>query len=471
MKASQIIPVLLAGGIGSRLWPVSRHFAPKQFVDFLGDGRSLFQKTLLRRQALGIDQPWIIVGSEEHRFLLAQQALEIDEPISSIILEPVGKNTAPAIALAAYRALEICPDAKLLVQTSDHLIDDLDLLRESVEKADRFSDDFCLFGVNPTRPETGYGYMKVKQEENGFLAVEAFFEKPELCDAIEYLESGNFLWNSGIFLLDADAYISKLEELEPSMSSGIRAAWIDNTNDKDFIRPAKSAFEALPSNSIDYAFVQRIEHLNAVQLDLVWEDLGSWNAVSAKLPADGRGNVLAGDVILEDCDNVSVRSEGRLVSAIGLEGIHIIDTPDALLVSRSDRLQDVKKIVSRLNRENRSEAVFHPKVHRPWGSYERLALANNFQVKQLEVNPGASLSLQLHHHRAEHWVVVSGSALVEVGDCQTLLSVNESIYIPIGEKHRLSNPGKIPVKLIEVQSGQYLGEDDIVRFEDVYGRI
>jgi mannose-1-phosphate guanylyltransferase/mannose-6-phosphate isomerase len=313
--------------------------------------------------------------------------------------------------------------------------------------------------------------MRVKEEKDGFFAVEEFFEKPELCDALDYLEAGNFLWNSGIFLLDADAYITELEKLEPSMAKGIKAAWNDKTKDRDFIRPAKTDFEALPSNSIDYAFVQRTEHINAVKLDLSWEDLGSWNAVTSRLPLDSQGNVVIGDVILEDCANVSVRSEGRLVSAIGLDGIHIIDTADALLVAKTDRLQDVKKIVSRLNRADRSEAILHNKVHRPWGSYESLALASNFQVKQLEVNPGASLSLQLHHHRAEHWVVVSGSALVEVGDSETLLSVNESIYIPIGEKHRLSNPGKIPVKLIEVQSGQYLGEDDIVRFEDVYGRF
>jgi mannose-1-phosphate guanylyltransferase/mannose-6-phosphate isomerase len=311
-------------------------------VDILGDGQSLFQKTLLRRQALGIDQPWIIVGSEEHRFLLAQQALEIKERIRSIVLEPVGKNTAPAIALAAYRALEICPHAKLLVQTSDHLIDDLDLLRASVEKADKCSDKFCLFGVKPSRPETGYGYMRVKEEKDGFFAVEEFFEKPELCDALDYLEAGNFLWNSGIFLLDADAYITELEKLEPSMAKGIKAAWNDKTKDRDFIRPAKTDFEALPSNSIDYAFVQRTEHINAVKLDLSWEDLGSWNAVTSRLPLDSQGNVVIGDVILEDCANVSVRSEGRLVSAIGLDGIHIIDTADALLVAKTDRLQDVK---------------------------------------------------------------------------------------------------------------------------------
>lgn len=468
---NKIIPVVLAGGSGSRLWPVSRSLYPKQFVDLFDDGNSLFQKTLLRRAALNIQEPWIVVGNEAHRFLLAQQMLEVEEASDSIILEPVRRDSAPAVGLAALRALDLAHDPYLLVQTADHLIANPHGFLESFNLALQHLEDFFLFGIEPMRPETGYGYLKVSApDSDGILRVLEFVEKPKKSDAELFLESGNFLWNSGMFLLNAKAYLDALEKFESEVAIGTRDAWDKKESDGNFIRVDRMAFETVPAKSIDYAVMENLEDLNAVKLSANWADLGAWNSVTDQLPSDQRGNSVLGDAVLVDCRNVSVRSDGRLVSALGIDEIHIIDTPDALLVAKTDRLQDVKMVVSKIEQANRIEARNHKKVARPWGYYQTLVLADGYQVKELEVIPGASLSLQLHHHRAEHWVVVEGSALVEISGIQSILGINESTYIPIGEKHRLTNPGKVPLKLIEVQSGRYLGEDDIVRFDDLYGR-
>jgi len=469
-NASNIYPVLLAGGSGTRLWPVSRQAYPKQFIDVLGVGCSLFQSALKRREMLGIENPWIVVGNEEHRFLMAQQAAELEEDLNSIILEPVGRNTAPAIGLAALRALEMETNAQILVQTADHAIEDMDQFNHALSDAMQKTGPFCLFGVEPRRAETGYGYLKIQNDDQRVFRVEEFVEKPEKEQALNFLQSGLYLWNSGMFLLDAQAYLDALGEFEPLILDRVRESWYSQKIDVDFVRVEKDAFASIPAKSIDHAVMERVEYLEAVRLRATWDDLGAWNSVASHLPHDQEGNSILGDAILHRCQNVVVRSDERLIAAIGLQDVHIIDTPDALLVAKEDQLQDVKAIVSKLNSDGRSESVYHKQVARPWGHFKTLVLSAGYQVKEIMVKPGASLSLQLHYHRAEHWVVVDGSALVEVSGIETLLSVNESIYIPIGEKHRLSNPGKVPVKLIEVQSGQYLGEDDIVRFDDKYGR-
>jgi len=470
MNSNTVIPVLIAGGSGSRLWPVSRQSYPKQFVDLLGDGDSLYRAALRRRSSLEIDCPWIVVGSEDHRFVLAQQAAETGVALDTIILEPEGRNTAPAIALAALRALEICSDAKLFIQTADHLIKDHSQLQQSFQRAVDTDSSVCLFGIEPTRPETGFGYLKIDATSEHSLNVTSFVEKPTQDRAQEYIDSGCYLWNSGMFLIDAHVYLDLLAKYEPQVMSAVEFAWRGKTVDRDFLRVDPDKFRESPSISVDYAVMERMDRPQAVRYSGDWDDLGSWDAVFNHLSRDDQGNVSSGNTFLSECKETHVYSDGRVIAGLGLEDVCIVDTPDALLVARTSHLQDVKSVVKQLQSAGRLEASSHKKVYRPWGSYETLALASNFQVKQIEVNPGASLSLQLHHHRAEHWVVVSGSALVEVSDSQTLLSVNESIYIPIGEKHRLANPGKIPVKLIEVQSGQYLGEDDIVRFDDEYGR-
>jgi mannose-1-phosphate guanylyltransferase/mannose-6-phosphate isomerase len=468
--SSKIFPVLLAGGSGTRLWPVSRQAFPKQFIDILGVGRSLFQLALERRTLLNIENPWIVVGTEEHRFLLAQQAHEIEEKLNSIILEPIGKNTAPAIALAALRALEADSDAQILIQTGDHVIEDMNQFNQALSDAMQKTGHFCLFGIEPSRVETGYGYLKIQKDHQRISMVEEFVEKPVKEQAMNFVRSGLYLWNSGMFLLDAQAYLDALGEFEPLILDRVRESWHSQTIDVDFVRVERDAFASIPAMSIDHAVMERVKHLEAVRLRSTWDDLGAWNSVASHLPHDQEGNSILGDAILHQCHNVAVRSDERLIAAIGLQDVHIIDTPDALLVAKEDQLQDVKAIVSKLNSDGRSEGVYHKQVARPWGHFKTLVLSEGYQVKEIVVKPGASLSLQLHYHRAEHWVVVDGSALVEVSGIETLLSVNESIYIPIGEKHRLSNPGKVPVRLIEVQSGQYLGEDDIVRFDDKYGR-
>jgi mannose-1-phosphate guanylyltransferase/mannose-6-phosphate isomerase len=465
-----LVPVLLAGGSGTRLWPTSRKSYPKQFVDLTASGDSFLQATLKRTSAIRDASPWVIVTGEDYRFLVAQQARESGASIGSILLEPVARNTAPAIALAAFEALAQHTEPKLLIQTADHFIKDLDAFGQVIAHAFESTAPFVLFGVQPTRPETGYGYIECGESIGEEFIVASFKEKPDLTTAEAYLGSGTYLWNSGMFMLDAKAYLDALQAFEPLIYAACEKAYAQAIGDLDFKRVDSTAFAESPSVSIDYAVMERVENLHVIPYQGDWSDVGAWDSVATLAEHDEMGNAIQGDGLLVDSQNTFVRAESRLVTGIGLENLVVIETRDAVLVADSSKTQHVKDLVDRLKSQNRKEATEHQKMYRPWGSYETLVLGNRFQVKQIVVNPGASLSLQMHHHRAEHWVVVSGTAEVQVGDAIQMLTEDQSVYIPIGSKHRLTNPGKLPLTLIEVQSGGYLGEDDIVRFDDVYGR-
>ena len=465
-----LVPILLAGGSGTRLWPTSRKSYPKQFLDLTESGDSFLQSALKRCQAMQNASPWIIVTGEDYRFLVAQQARETEIPVGSILLESTARNTAPAIALAAFEAIANHEDPKLLVQTADHYIQDLDAFSDVVMKAFASDAPFVLFGVRPTRPETGYGYIECGNPEGNAFLVSSFKEKPDLNTAQQYLNKGNYLWNSGMFMLDAQSYLEALKHLEPDIFHCCHQAFDQASNDLDFKRVDSDAFSASPSVSIDYALMERIEDLHVFPYQGDWSDVGAWDSVAALASKDVSGNVIQGDGVLLESRNTLLRAESRLVTGIGLENLVLIETRDAVLVANMDKTQEVKGLVETLKSQVRKEATEHLKMHRPWGSYETLVFGDRFQVKQIFVNPGASLSLQMHHHRAEHWIVVSGTAEVQVDDTIQTLTEDQSIYIPICSKHRLTNPGKLPLTLIEVQSGGYLGEDDIVRFDDVYGR-
>ena len=466
-----LTPVLLSGGVGSRLWPVSRETHPKQFLPLAGE-LTMLQETIRRTSGLDATPP-LVVCNEEHRFMVAEQLRQLDVAAGALILEPVGRNTAPAVALAALRAVASDPDAVLLVLPADHLISDVDAFVAAVDKAHACAREGRLmtFGVVPTAPETGYGYIKCGSAlGNDLFELECFVEKPDQDTARGYLQSGGYLWNSGMFLLGAQSYLDELHRLAPDMLARCRDAMAAATADMHFVRPDPAIFQLCPSDSIDYAVMEKTDKGGVVSLDCGWSDVGAWSALWEVAERDPDGNVCRGDVMLENCRGSYIRSDSRLVAATGVENLVVVETADAVLVAGRDRVQNVKTIVNMLKARERTEASLHRRVYRPWGSYESLVVSDRFQVKRIVVNPGQRLSLQMHHHRAEHWVVVKGTAEVTCEDKVFMLGEDESTYIPLGHKHRLANPGHIPLELIEVQSGAYLGEDDIVRFEDVYGR-
>jgi mannose-1-phosphate guanylyltransferase/mannose-6-phosphate isomerase len=467
---AKLVPVILSGGSGTRLWPLSRESHPKQFLPLVGE-RSLLQQTWLRLRGLpGADAP-LVVANEEHRFLVAEQLRQAGVTPAALILEPVGRNTAPAIAVAALQAQAGGADPVLLVLPSDHVIADEPGFRDAVMAALPAAEagKLVTFGIVPTAPETGYGYIKAAPGE-GLRAVERFVEKPDAATAAAYLADGGYYWNSGMFAFRASRYLEELSKSRPEMVAAARQALAKAKPDADFLRLDKEAFSASPSDSIDYAVMEGTTHAAVLPISVGWNDVGSWSALWSVVEQDGGGNAHRGDVLARDCRNTLAIGDKRLIALIGLEDTVVIDTDDAVLVAHKDRVQEVKEIVAALKQQQRPQATWHRKVYRPWGSYDGIDSGERFQVKRIIVKPGASLSLQKHHHRAEHWVVVKGTAQVTCDDKVFLLSENESTYIPLGSKHRLENPGKQPLELIEVQSGSYLGEDDIVRFEDVYGR-
>lgn len=467
---SIIQPVVMAGGTGSRLWPLSRQLRPKQFLSFSNE-TTMLQQTLFRLNGLE-QQPPIIICNEEHRFLAAEQLRQANIKDGQIILEPVGRNTAPAVALAALAAIQEGEDPLLLVLAADHLIQDVQQFHVSINQSIILAEQDYLvtFGVVPTHAETGYGYLHQGQELGNGFKVNRFVEKPDANTAANYLASGEYLWNSGMFLFRASLYLTELEKHQPEMLKACRAAMADTTNDLDFTRIDAVAFAQSPNESIDYAVMEKTDKAVVVPLDALWNDIGSWSSlwdVSEKCEA---GNIYHGDVLDEDTHNTLVWSDSRLVATVGVEDLVIVETKDAVLVAHKDKAQDVKKIVQQLKEQERPEFNNHREVYRPWGIYDSLATGNRYQVKCITVKPGAKLSVQMHHHRAEHWIVVSGTAEVTNGENTYLVTENESTYIPIGQVHALKNPGVIPLELIEVQSGSYLGEDDIVRYKDNYGR-
>ncbi|HBK56292.1 MAG TPA: mannose-1-phosphate guanylyltransferase/mannose-6-phosphate isomerase [Xanthomonadales bacterium] len=471
-ESFSVRPVILCGGSGSRLWPLSRDAYPKQFLPLL-DRHSLLQATWLRVATLA--RPPIVVTGEAHRFMVAEQLRQVDCQPAAIVLEPTGRNTAPAIAVAALEALREAAragetDAILLVLPSDHLVGDEAGFRAAVVAAVPAAEAGRLvtFGVLPTAPETGFGYIHAPGD--GVRPVEAFVEKPDRSVAEQYLASGRYFWNSGMFLFRASCYLAELERFRPDILAACRAAIADAQRDADFLRLAAATFAACPSESIDYAVMEQTDAAAMLPLDVGWSDVGSWSALWQIAEHDDHGNAHRGDVLARDCRNTLVWADERLVALIGLDDLVVVDSTDALLVARRERVQEVKDIVAMLKSRQRPEAVHHRTVYRPWGSYQSIDLGERFQVKRITVRPGASLSLQLHHRRAEHWVVVSGRARVVRGEDVLELGPDQSTYIPVGMKHRLENIGAEPLQLIEVQSGDYLGEDDIVRFEDAYGR-
>jgi len=466
-------PVILSGGSGTRLWPLSRKNLPKQFLELAGPG-TLFQQTVARTGALAAVGAPIVVCSEEHRFLVAEQSRELKIEDSIILLEPMPRNTAPAIALAAWQALAKDADATLLVLPADHLIGDTASFVEAVAKAQPLANDGWLvtFGIRPEGPETGFGYIKRGEALGGTgFRVERFVEKPDAVKAKQYVNAGDYEWNSGMFLFKASRFLEELHQHAPAMHAATQAAFEAAKADLDFVRIDRDAFAASPDNSIDYAVMEKTSRAAVVPVSCAWSDIGSWDALWAASERDADGNRLEGDVIAIDSRNCFVRgTDRRLIAALGLEDIVIVDTPDAVLVAPRARVQEVKKLVDKIKANGRQEHMFHRKVYRPWGSYDSIDLGERFQVKRITVKPGAALSLQKHHHRAEHWVIVSGTAEVTRNEEVFLVAENESTFLPLGAVHRLRNPGKVPLELIEVQSGSYLGEDDIVRLEDVYGR-
>ena len=466
-----LTPVLLSGGVGSRLWPVSRETHPKQFLPMAGE-MSMLQETLQRTAGMEAGCP-LVVCNEEHRFMVAEQLRQMHLQASSLILEPFGRNTAPAVALAAISAVADDPESILLILPADHLIKDVDAFVEAVANALPLAREGRLttFGVVPTAPETGYGYIKCGTAiTDGLYDLERFVEKPDAETAQGYLDSGDYVWNSGMFLLRAQSYLDELEQLAPEILRSCRDAMEKASSDMDFVRPDADIFAACPSDSIDYAVMEKTDKGAVVSLDCGWSDVGAWSALWEVSDQDDNSNVCKGDVILDNCSGSYVRSDSRLVAATGVHNLVVVETADAVLVADRNKVQDVKRIVNVLKDRQRSEAAVHRRVYRPWGSCEYLVSADRFEVTRLVVNPGQALSLQMHHHRAEHWVVVKGTAEVTCEDKVFMLGEDESTYIPLGRKHRLANPGQIPLELIEVRSGTYLGEDDIVRFEDFYGR-
>lgn len=473
-----IIPVILAGGSGTRLWPLSREVYPKQFLPLTGD-HTLLQDTVLRLNGMEDIGDAVVICNENHRFLIAEQFRAIDAKATAIILEPIGKNTAPAVALAALQALTIADDPVLLVLPADHYIKDSQSFRKAMGIGAHFADqgNLITFGIIPRSPETGYGYIRKGERvssnhpEVEVFKAKQFVEKPNLETAQGYLDSGDYFWNSGMFMFRASQILEELSRFTPQIVDTCRAALDKGSRDLDFLRIDAETFHTCPIDSIDYAVMEKTINGLIVPLSAGWSDLGSWDTLWEVGEQDACRNVTVGDVLVHDVKDCYLHATNRLVAAIGIENHVIVETSDAVLIAPRDRVQDVKSLVQKLKAFKRQEALNHKKVFRPWGSYESINLDNRFQVKRISVKPGAKLSLQKHHHRAEHWIVVQGTALVTRGDEQILLKEDESTYIPLGVNHRLENPGKIPLELIEVQSGSYLGEDDIVRHDDVYGRV
>jgi mannose-1-phosphate guanylyltransferase/mannose-6-phosphate isomerase len=475
-----VTPVILCGGSGTRLWPLSRAGFPKQFLSLTGN-ESLFQQAAQRLVSLGAEdiqvaKPLIVTG-EEHRFLASEQLREVGIELGAALLEPVGRNTAPALTLAALAAQEVGEEPVLVVTPADQTVVNTAAFYLAMQQAIREADSgsVVILGITPDRPETGYGYIQTRSESwAGVETVQRFVEKPNADTAQQYINEGGYYWNAGMFVLKASVWLQALSAFRPDIANATLAAWNGKSQDKAFVRPGKAEFTAIPSESIDYAVMERCPDSNfpikMVPLDAGWNDLGAWDAVWNVLPKDDQGNAHLGDVLTTDSRNTLVHASSRLVSLVGVQDLIVIETPDAVLVADKTRSQDVKHIVTQLQATKREEHTLHRKVHRPWGWYDSIDEGGRFKVKRIQVKPGASLSLQKHHHRAEHWIVVKGTAEITNGEKVLLLTENQSTYIPLGEMHRLANPGAIPLEIIEVQSGSYLGEDDIVRFEDHYGR-
>jgi mannose-1-phosphate guanylyltransferase/mannose-6-phosphate isomerase len=492
MTTSLLIqPVVLSGGSGTRLWPLSREKYPKQLLPLMGSD-SLLQATVRRVQGIaGADlAPPMVVCNEEYRFVIAEQLRLLDAP-GLIVLEPCGRNTAPALTLSALAAIKDGADPVLLVMPADHVITDVAAFQSVVSRGARFAAEGAVvtFGITPEAPETGYGYIqsgaayagKSGTQDPSAHLITRFVEKPDLATAQAYLAAGTYLWNSGLFMLRASVWLAVLKTCRPDILTACQTAWQQGSTDGEFVRVGKQAFAQCPSDSIDYAVMERIAAGSGaaasalppgvvIPLSAGWSDVGAWDALWQVLPKDACGNVSQGDVLLQDCENTLALSEGRLIACVGVSDLVVVETADAILVAHKDKTQDVKKIVDRLKQQGRSEGTIHRKVFRPWGSYDGVDAGERFQVKRIVVKPGGTLSLQMHHHRAEHWIVVSGTARVTCGDKAFLLSENQSTFIPLGTTHRLENPGRVALEMIEVQSGSYLGEDDIVRLEDMYGR-
>lgn len=468
---SVVQPVILCGGSGSRLWPLSREQFPKQLLA-LTNQYSLLQNTLLRVQDLQSAEP-ILVSNENHRFVVAEQLRTVNVKHDGIILEPVGRNTAPAIAVAALHARRHGHDPILLVLPADHTIKNIDAFQQAIQQAVQLAEQGLLvtFGIVPTHPEIGYGYIQRGEALNVGYRVNAFVEKPIYQVAEEYVNSGNYYWNSGMFVFKASRFLEELAVFEPEMFKTCQESLTASASDLDFIRLNKELFAASPDNSIDYAVMEKTQFAAVVPLDAQWNDIGSFAALWQDAEHDPSGNTTYGDVILENSRNCYVNAQQRLVSVVGADDLVVVETADAVLVAPRHAVQDVKKIVNTLKAQKREEVTSHRRVYRPWGYYESIDNGQRYQVKRIGVNPGASLSLQMHYHRAEHWIVVNGTAEVTCNDKVFLVSENQSTYIPLGHTHRLRNVGKMMLEMIEVQSGSYLGEDDIVRFEDKYGRV
>jgi mannose-1-phosphate guanylyltransferase/mannose-6-phosphate isomerase len=468
-----ILPVIMAGGTGSRLWPLSRELYPKQFLAVTGS-QSMLQQTLGRLSGIQHQSP-LLICNEEHRFIAAEQMRLGGFKHSGIILEPVGRNTAPAIALAALQALKNVSDGKepiLLVLAADHLIEDVEAFQSTVAKALPYAQDNQLvtFGIVPTAPETGYGYIKAGDAVGDAFFVDQFVEKPDLDVAKSYLNSGEYFWNSGMFLFKASCYIEELKKFRPDILKACEQAMMSTESDMDFIRVSKPEFELCPDDSVDYAVMEKSKTVKMVPMDAGWSDVGSWSALWEVSHKDKDQNYIKGDVFSFDTKNSYIHSESKFISTVGVDNLVIIETKDAVLVANKDKVQNVKDVVNYLKKSGRTEHKIHREVFRPWGKYDSIDFGVRDQVKRITVKPGEKLSIQMHHHRSEHWIVVSGTAKVTNGDKIFLVSENESTYIPLGTIHALENPGKIALEMIEVQTGGYLGEDDIVRFEDRYGR-